>query len=340
MCKDNDGAGATVASGSGAGPLDVPVTNGAQIACTITNTRRTGQLRVVKSLAPATDPGRFDLRIDGTTYRTDAGNGDSTPAQTVNTGTHTVSETAGSSTTLSDYDSAIRCDNGTQGTGTSLQVTVADGATVTCTITNTRRPPPPGPPLTLAVTGDRCDPISAPDVDVTVNRPATGTLIVARQNGIGRVRRCPTPQPRSTVGPTFTQTLTRPVTLTQGTQVVTAARLRARARTGRPIVGPRRATFKIRLKPGRTRVRLGRIAGARLTSGRYEFCVAATDSAGNTRTRLPPLLDPRQPIERAPEGHPGHCHLRLAVALTPAPARSGSCSGCLRGPAASTAARS
>ena len=38
VCKDNDGAGATVASGPGAGPLDVPVTNSAQIACTITNT--------------------------------------------------------------------------------------------------------------------------------------------------------------------------------------------------------------------------------------------------------------------------------------------------------------
>jgi hypothetical protein len=34
----------------------------------------------------------------------------------------------------------------------------------------------------------------------------------------------------------------------------------------------------VRLRAGRTRIRLGRIAGATLTSGRYEFCVAATDA--------------------------------------------------------------
>jgi hypothetical protein len=37
-----------------------------------------------------------------------------------------------------------------------------------------------------------------------------------------------------------------------------------------------------RLRAGRTRLRLGRIAGARLTSGRYEFRVNATDTSGQS----------------------------------------------------------
>ena len=40
VCKAEDGAGATVASASGTGPLDVPVAKDDVIACTITNTRR------------------------------------------------------------------------------------------------------------------------------------------------------------------------------------------------------------------------------------------------------------------------------------------------------------
>ena len=39
VCKANDGAGATVASGQGAGRFDVPVGAGDRIACTITNIR-------------------------------------------------------------------------------------------------------------------------------------------------------------------------------------------------------------------------------------------------------------------------------------------------------------
>ena len=33
----------------------------------ITNTRETGKLEVKKDLSPTTDPGKFDLQIDGTT---------------------------------------------------------------------------------------------------------------------------------------------------------------------------------------------------------------------------------------------------------------------------------
>src|SRR4051794_35971770 len=38
---------------------------GDKVACTFTNERQTGTIKVVKDLAPATDAGRFDLQVDG-----------------------------------------------------------------------------------------------------------------------------------------------------------------------------------------------------------------------------------------------------------------------------------
>ncbi len=61
-----------MASGSGSGPLTVTVTDGSDIVCTITNTRKTGKLEVVKKLSPTTDPGRFDLRIDNVALKDEA----------------------------------------------------------------------------------------------------------------------------------------------------------------------------------------------------------------------------------------------------------------------------
>ncbi|CAN5277680.1 hypothetical protein BH20ACT16_BH20ACT16_03830 [soil metagenome] len=108
--------------------------------CTVTNTRKTGTITVVKDLIPASDTGRFDLRIDGNVVKTDAGDGGSSGAVTVNTGTHTVSEVAGSVGDVDDYASSISCTPGgasASGRG-PLNVTVTDGADITCTITNTR----------------------------------------------------------------------------------------------------------------------------------------------------------------------------------------------------------
>ncbi len=68
-CKADNGTGAVVGPGSGSGPVTVPVTDGSDIVCTITNTRKTGKLEVVKKINPTTDPGRFDLRIDDTRSR-------------------------------------------------------------------------------------------------------------------------------------------------------------------------------------------------------------------------------------------------------------------------------
>src|SRR5204863_1968134 len=102
-------AAAGYTTGDSAGPLNVSVTSGYDIVCTVTNTRETGKLEVVKDLIPSTDPGKFNLQIDGATDPDAAniGDGGSTGETTLNTGTHTVGETAGTSTSLADYQKTI-----------------------------------------------------------------------------------------------------------------------------------------------------------------------------------------------------------------------------------------
>ena len=53
------------------------LTAGQQATCTITNKRKP-QVKVVKELVPAADPGKFDLQVNGVTKKTDAGDGDTT----------------------------------------------------------------------------------------------------------------------------------------------------------------------------------------------------------------------------------------------------------------------
>ena len=82
-------------STSGEGPLNVTLDANEDIVCTITNTRETGTIEVIKDLEPDGDPGRFNLQIDGTTEEGNAGDGGTTTALPFNTGTHSVGETAG-----------------------------------------------------------------------------------------------------------------------------------------------------------------------------------------------------------------------------------------------------
>ena len=115
----------------------------------VTATYAGGQLRVVKALSPAGDPGRFNLQIDGVTEGADAGDGGDTGLETVNPGTHTVGETAGTSTSLSNFTSAIVCkDNDGAGSTVAsgsgagpLNVSVSSGQQIACTIMNTRNAP-------------------------------------------------------------------------------------------------------------------------------------------------------------------------------------------------------
>ncbi len=106
-----------------------------------TNTRRTGTLTVVKDLVPSSDSGLFNLRIDGSTAGTGGNVGDNgtTGSVTLNTGTHTVGETAGTNTLLTDYTSSISCSNQVSAANAGpLTITVLNDQDVVCTITNTR----------------------------------------------------------------------------------------------------------------------------------------------------------------------------------------------------------
>jgi uncharacterized repeat protein (TIGR01451 family) len=115
------------------------------------------KLEVIKELSPDSDPGLFDLKIDGTTYAAAVGDGGNTGEQIVtadsNNNTHVVLEAASSTspTTLSNYDTSVVCKD-QHGTGSTLasgsptgsstrqlSVDVNKDSDVVCTFTNTRQ---------------------------------------------------------------------------------------------------------------------------------------------------------------------------------------------------------
>lgn len=106
-----------------------------------------GSISVVKRLEPATDPGRFNLKIDGVVKAENVGHDGTTGtiavAATPKGTSHEVSESAFGDTSLDNYTKTIDCreDDGTvvaSGDGPSLAVVVKNGQAVICTITNTR----------------------------------------------------------------------------------------------------------------------------------------------------------------------------------------------------------
>jgi hypothetical protein len=66
-------------------------------------------INVIKDLTPNTDPGLFNLEVDGNVEFADAGDGDMTGEVAVSVGVHTVSESAGTGTSLSGYNTDITC---------------------------------------------------------------------------------------------------------------------------------------------------------------------------------------------------------------------------------------
>lgn len=139
-CVDATTGGAV--STTGTNPWTVNTAVGQNIVCTITNTKLSASITVNKTLVPSNDPGLFNLQIDGSTAGTggNVGNGGTTGAITVlTTGTHTVSETAGNGTNLSDYTTTYSCNNNLSGSGTSVgPFSVTANQNVICTFTNTR----------------------------------------------------------------------------------------------------------------------------------------------------------------------------------------------------------
>jgi hypothetical protein len=113
------------------------------ISVTCAGTAAKPVVTVTKRLAPTTDPGRFDLRVNGAVVKAAAGNGGhgSTP---VDSGSDViVSEAAANGHPLGDYRTAIDCGTAGSGTGASLTLTHVT-ADVSCTVTNTRRAVPRG----------------------------------------------------------------------------------------------------------------------------------------------------------------------------------------------------
>ncbi len=110
------------------------ITVGETKTCTVTNNDISPTLTVVKELLPSDDTGLFNLQIDGVTQAENVGDNGTTGAVAVNAGPHTVGETAGTGTSLSDYVTTVSGDCNPDGT-----VSLALAENKTCTITNVRR---------------------------------------------------------------------------------------------------------------------------------------------------------------------------------------------------------
>ena len=111
----------------------------AAVTCTFTDTGVTNAVTVVKELVGFGDLGLFNLLVDGNVVAPNVGDGGQGTSGTILAGTTvTVTETAGTDTSLGNYTSSLACQSGGQ------PITVINGqftmpaAAVTCTFTNTR----------------------------------------------------------------------------------------------------------------------------------------------------------------------------------------------------------
>jgi uncharacterized repeat protein (TIGR01451 family) len=140
-CRNDFGTGPVVFSSTDAGPLDVTVIAGDGISCTITNTRKFYTVTLVKELDPTDDEGEFDLGINGVVVRSGAKDGDSGQASNVPVGSLVVvSETLASGTNLREYTVTLSCDVATPSGLNPGEFEMPD-SDVTCTYSNTRKPP-------------------------------------------------------------------------------------------------------------------------------------------------------------------------------------------------------
>ena len=144
-CVDEFNNPVAAAQTNGDPEWSLAVETNENIICTITNSRKTGSLEVVKNLIPDTDPGLFDLMIDGSVEEVDVSDGGSTGALEVTTGFHTINEAAGTGTDLANYSSSVECVD-QDGLGdivvsgvAPVNVELAENDTIVCTITNERK---------------------------------------------------------------------------------------------------------------------------------------------------------------------------------------------------------
>jgi hypothetical protein len=125
------------------------VAPGEQATCTITNVRNpepSATLTVDKICVPANDGGLFNLSIGEHTEANEPCGGRIGPLA-VPVGTQKVGETAGTGTNLADYTTTIGGACAADGS-----ITLTNGESAICTITNVRKQPPPEPPPTQTAT--------------------------------------------------------------------------------------------------------------------------------------------------------------------------------------------
>jgi len=104
-------------------------------------------IEVKKVTDPTSDPGKFNLKINGVKVATDVGNGGTSYPRAVVPGSTTnyASEADGTGTTLDDYNSHFVCKKGAatvaSGTGTATPdtLTAVAGKNIVCTFTNQRK---------------------------------------------------------------------------------------------------------------------------------------------------------------------------------------------------------
>ena len=143
-CRSQNGSGPVVASGSGAGPLNVPVAKNDDIVCTVTNQRR-GVIQILKQAVP---PGPQAFPFSGTLGDFSLADGspllpDQSTFAKLAPGTYTVTETEPAGWVLD----GIACAGGTtQVSGTSVTITLAPGGAVACVYRNSQAVDPPVPP--------------------------------------------------------------------------------------------------------------------------------------------------------------------------------------------------
>jgi uncharacterized repeat protein (TIGR01451 family) len=155
--------------------------------------RCTASVELRKIVVPASDPGAFDLKLNGTVVA-GGGNGTTTGPLLVGVGEGTVSESARPGTQLADYDSTVSCTrNGAVAVsvrGTKVDGAVANGDVVVCTFTNIRKgtpvppvsptpPTPPPSPPTPPVPPPPPTPL--PLLDLVVVKTASPTTVIVGQ---------------------------------------------------------------------------------------------------------------------------------------------------------------
>lgn len=164
--------------------------------CEVLNSQTVAHLTVVKHLVPSTDPGRFDLLVDGVPRIDNVGENGSTGPLALPLGTHTVSEQITAAqvheNSLSDYSIGTTCVNQTDGkqvahgTGShpvSVDLT-SETDNVVCTITNHRIgaepsfPPSPGGPY---VPSAPCPDLEADNPECGADAAAQPHLVVSKQ---------------------------------------------------------------------------------------------------------------------------------------------------------------